>query len=234
MATNKTNWWKVGVVAVILISVYYLGCRNGEKSFTKKASKIDTVISRDTVFISTIPVEDSTKEDSIVYMTHTEHDTLEIEGEPYPVYIDTSHFPTEIVQDYYTTKYYSVDTGGVKVEEATYKNDLVKRDITIKRSDTSITKKEIYEAPKSIVLSFNVAAIGNAKTPWHAQGAEINLQLPKGGTYGAGIYNVPGRDPMFSIRKGWTIKFGKKSKWLPIPTVTRDTTIRTSAINIKK
>lgn len=230
--TKSTIAWTTTavVIAVLMFSSYQCG----KKDFEKKASLVDTLVVRDTVVIDSKPVPDEEKEDSIVYMVHTEHDTVWGEGIPYPVYIDSSHFPTELVKDYHTKRYYSDDTAGVKIDEVVYKNSIESRKVAIRKSDTMITKNTIYEAPKNIILSFNIAAIGNVKNPLYSQGAELNLQLPNGGTYGAGVYNIKGHPPMFSVRKGWAIKFGKKSKWLPIPTVTKDTTVRASTINIKK
>lgn len=229
--TKSTIAWTATaiVVAVLMFGSYQCG----KKAFEKKASLVDTLVVTDTIVVESKPVPDEEIEDSIVYMVHTEHDTLYGEGVPYPVYIDTGNFPYALVKDYHTKRYYSDDTAGVKIDEVVYKNSIESRKIAIRKSDTTITKNTIYEAPKNIVLSFNIAAIGNVKSPFYAQGAEINVQLPKGGSYGAGVYNVTGHAPMFSIRKGWNIHFGKK-KMIPIPTVTKDTTVRASTINIEK
>lgn len=92
MATKKSNFWKwVILIAGLIVASYFIGSCNGRKSVLKSA-----VVTHDSLIIRTIPIPYKVEQDdSIVYMTHTEHDSLfwplmiEVPGK-----IDTIFLPT--------------------------------------------------------------------------------------------------------------------------------------------
>lgn len=232
---SKFNWWKWGAIGAVALLIFYGGCLGERSLWNKKANVSDTTVNITTVLIKLDVKPDSVKQDSIVYFAQTLHDTLEVPSEPEIVYIDTGHFPTELVKDYYTRKFYNEDTAGVKIEGVVHKNAIEKMEVAVTRTDSMIRKTQIYEAPKPFVLSLSTSLLGNLNNPFHAQGIGLTAKFPNEHTLSVQAFNVIDHRPMVMVTKTWPIRLGNKTQKPLLPKITTsDTTVKKSTINIKK
>lgn len=184
MATEtKTNWYKIAIVAMVLIYVYYLGCTNGQKSFKKKHSTIDTLISKsvhDTIFVPSI---DTAIKPKIEYRDTGSIITEYLDGDP--IYIDTSTYPTALVNDYYSKRTYFDSANGVKVWDTVYQNKLVRQRVKNYRIDTTIVKTDIVLQPKPFQVFYGIDLATNYSSSFN-----LDLKFPKNDdiiSFGVGV-----------------------------------------------
>lgn len=183
--TSNINWWKIGVIAAVVVALFLLGRSCGIKSVVKRAgSDTVVVISRDTVAMQPVVVRVS--------------DSFYVAGKPYPVIRYVEGAPVVIIEpvdtaailaDYYRTALYdttiALKRGTARLQDTVTRNRIRGRSIQITGTDTTITRTVTLTPPRRLVGYLDITGIGGR----HEVGAGVgfSLKLPSDRAYGVGV-----------------------------------------------
>lgn len=197
---KNVNWWKWGVIAVIVLALMYWARSCGIKSVlktvgTKKTVTKDSIVYRDTGRIVPYRI------DVPIYIKGKD-------GKPYPVF-DTLWGTQEIIvptdtaailSRYYETAHYQhiVDTGRWKitVDESITQNRIKNWTLKAVSSDTTTVNTVQLKPPKNFVLYFVASAMGNRHEPLGGAGVGMGLKTPKDRVFVVQWKTIKGNQPM--------------------------------------
>ena len=219
MTTTKTNYWKWGIIAALLIGIFFLGKSCGVKSVLKDVGS-DTAVTSTVEVIRYKPSPYKVIEKDTMWLRGKEkivrvpvHDTLpgvyEVRVEPADTAFIVSRFNQFV---FYDTSMVASRGDTVSVKDTLYGNRIIGREISIHGKDTVITNTIVKKPPRKTVLSFTTSLVGNMANPFYGQGAGFTLKLSNEESYSASVFNIYGHRPMFMATKGWPIKLKRKRK----------------------
>lgn len=186
MATKQPpNYYKIGVIAAIVIALFLLGRSCGIKSVTRNTgSDTVVVISRDTVAMQPVVVRVS--------------DSFYVAGKPYPVIRYVEGAPVVIIEpvdtvailaDYYRTALYdttvALTRGTARLQDTVTQNRIAGRSIQITGTDTTITRTVTLTPPRRLVGYLDLTGMGGRHD--FGLGAGFSLKLPSDRAYGVGV-----------------------------------------------
>lgn len=201
----KLNYWKTGAVVIILIAVFYSGCKCGINSVVK-VNHIDTTITKDSFIYRYKPVP--YRVDSFIYR----------EGKPYAVHDTTPGEviinPVEtnaIVARFNQVAYYNDSTERWRIKDTLYQNRIVGREVKVICFDTSITKVTTIYPPKKAILYLGFSAIGNPNHLLYGAGADLSLKMPNDIIFGAGTKLIEGKKLFYEGKVMFPLKPRKRN-----------------------
>jgi len=211
MAISKTNWWKIGVMAAIIIAIFYAGCQYGVHSVIKTIHT-DTTIRHDTLKLTGKPVPYKVTHDSLIYVKgrpvlYAVHDTLEPLVNP----ADTQ----AILKRFFETAYYKdvrdIKRGTVTIEDTVTQNRIAGRSVKVVVADTTIEKTITLTQPKRIILYWGGNIIGNPNNIIYGAGTDVSLKWQNDMIYGLGVKWLNGHQMFYEGKVMFPIRL-KKSK----------------------
>lgn len=196
---KNVNWWKWGVIAIIVLALMYWARSCGIKSVLKTVGS-DTTITKDSIQIKLFPFPVPYKIDSMVFVKGAD-------GKPYPVY-DTLWSTQEVIAvadtaailaRYYETAHYQhiVDTGRwrITVDESITQNRIKNWSLKAVSSDTTTVNTVQLKQKKPIRIMVAGSVGGNMKNPLFGQGAGGGIKLPNDVVVLIQYKNIQGHRP---------------------------------------
>lgn len=183
MATKQPpNYWKLGVIAAIMVALFLLGRSCGIRSVIKTTGS-DTIVRHDTVVR-----EYRVSADTIIYSTVYRPVIIRDTSFQYDVLIEPVD-TAGILADYYAARFYSdtqaLTRGVIVISDSVTQNRIIARRLTASGTDTTITRTITLTPPRRLVGYLDLTGMGGR----HDFGAGIgfSLKLPSDRSYGVGV-----------------------------------------------
>lgn len=181
MATKQPNWYKIGLIAAVVVALFLLGRSCGIKSVIKTTGS-DTVIYRDSVIREYRPYPITVRFDTTIYRPYMVRDTETL------VMIDPVD-TARILADYYATRFYSdtqrLSRGVAVIQDSVTQNRITARRLAVTGIDTTITRTVTLTPPRRLVGYLDLMGMGGRHEVGAAAG--FSLKLPNDRVYGVGV-----------------------------------------------